>query len=306
MVKKFGWVSRCTGIARGAFLVLMLLGMGAWSQGSVSDAGVHDHDAVPLQSLPSVSQLFPSGAAGSLDGRLLTMPCAEENSSGTDCATSAWYRQAPIHCSGGALNVVHDYPVAGNSGTRYNVTVRIWGIVEAKNYGTGVTRETTGRPANTNTGSPPTPFAWANGGHTYPPSDYNTYEIRVYNPGPVSQANEVRVYYLNADTQEGHWTYVLNYQKPIQVVGGGTVRVRTYDRNCRQIKNCGPSGTPANLCGTVANQRIVSLAGADPMPTTAPAPSGGLMRPNLVTTRSANASGQWLLIDVVSVDSIVP
>ena len=44
-------------------------------------------------------------------------------------------------------------------------------------------------------------------GHVYPVSDYDTWELRIDN-----EANqEVAVYYLNADSEEGHWTYVLNF-----------------------------------------------------------------------------------------------
>jgi hypothetical protein len=41
-----------------------------------------------------------------------------------------------------------------------------------------------------------------------------------------------------------------------------------------------------------------------PRPASAAAAAGGLLQPNLIQERSAGASGQWLLIDVVSVNSV--
>ena len=123
-----------------------------------------------------------------------------------------------------------------------------------------------------------------------------------------SQADqEVAAYYLNADTQEGHWSYVINFAKQINVIGGGKIRVRYYDRNCRQIKNCGPAGTIASQCVTIANARIIDVSAASPAPANASAELGGLLQPNLIANSAGSRGpGQWTLIDVVSVDSIVP
>ena len=184
------------------------------------------------------------------------------------------------------------------TGRQYKVTIHFYGIAEPKNYG-GVTREATGttRPNNSQTtGGPslaPTPWAQATSvPHTYNVSDYNTNEIHVYE-GNTERA----AYYLNADTQEGHYTYVINYAKQITVYGGGTVRVRNYDRNCRQIKNCG--SVDSYPCAAKANQRVITIP-ASVMPAV---PAGALMQPNLSSSRSADNAGQWLLIDVESVDS---
>jgi hypothetical protein len=178
--------------------------------------------------------------------------------------------------------------------------MRFYGIVGPKNYSTAVTRAAApGRPGSQNTGASPTPFATAPPGHVVPGSDYESYELRIDD----QDGQEVAAYYLNADTGEGHWTFVLNFEKQINVIGGGNVRVRYYDRNCRQIKNCGPSGAPASRCATQANLCIVDVSGAIPAPAIAAAPQG-LLQPHLIATRDAGNSGQWLLIDVVRVDSM--
>jgi hypothetical protein len=268
--------------------------------------------------LPTIPELFPtSGSVGSFDGRLLLMPCGDNNESGTDCGgggayyTTAGSTATPtrITCSGSALNVNQVFYVGGETGKMYNVTVHFYGIAEPKVYGNGITRDAgTGRPGGTTTttgtGTLPTAWATAPGGHSYPASDYNTNEIRVCRTRACATADETNVYYLNADTSQGHWTYVLNYEKDIVVVGGGSIRVRNYDQNCREIKNCGPSGAPATDCATLANRRIIDVSAANPKPATTAAPMGGLLQPNLISERPAGSSGQWLLIDVVKINSV--
>jgi hypothetical protein len=267
--------------------------------------------------IPTIPELFPtSGSIGSLDGRLVTMPCGDDNVSGTDCGGGGgWYSTAGagsptrIQCSGGNFNLDQTFYVGGETGRMYNVTMHFYGVSEPKNYGTGVTREAgTARPAATPTGAgaTPTPYASAAGGHTYPGSDYNTNELHVcrVRTSPCPSGMELAVHYLNADTSEGHWTYVLNYEKPIVVVGGGHVRVRNFDRNCREIKNCGPAGTAANQCANAANARIVNVSAAMPTPANSAASAGGLLQPNLDPARPTGSSGQWLLIDVVRINSV--
>jgi len=299
---------KCGGAKRSTQWVCLFLAL-VGNAGCSDNGFVEAHEPV-LQSqeaLPSVSELFPvgqvyaGGPSGSLDGRLVSFPCLEENPLGTDCATGgAWYKRVRKSCSGGALNVVHTFPVGGTPGTAYVATFRFYGIVEPKNYGSNVTRDAgVRRPGNQDTGAIPTPFASAPANHIYQVSDYNTYELRVKN----NQGNEVAAYYLNADTREGHWTYVLNFQKQITVIGGGSVVVRNYDKNCREVKNCGLEGTPTSQCAQKATSRIINVSGANPVPPNIWAPYGGLRQPTLVVERSASASGQWLLIDVVSVDA---
>jgi hypothetical protein len=252
--------------------------------------------------LITVAELFPAGASGSLDGRLMTVPCNESNPTGTDCQSAGVYSQGVLYaCSAAPINVVQNFPVAGTPGARYVVALHFYGIVGPKNYGPSVVREASSRPGSQDTGASPTPFATAPAGHAYPGSDYETYEIRVLN----QTGQEEAVYYLNADTSEGHFTYVLNFEKLIDVIGGGTVRLRYYDNNCRIIKNCGPSGTAASQCAATANRRVIDVSAANPAPAAAPANEFGLLQPNLSTARGAEASGQWLLIDVVRVVSMI-
>ena len=245
--------------------------------------------------LPTIAELFPSdGPDGALDGRLVTMPCAA-NSTTDDCTPAgAYYRSKLIACSGNVLDVKHTYPVGGVEGKTYKVTFHFYGVVEPRNYGNDVTREATNRPGTQDTGAMPTPWAVAKAGHMSTPADYDVYELRIDDQND----KEVAVYYLNADTMTGHHTYALNFSKQIDVIGGGRVRARIYDQNCKGIKNCGnPVMFPCE-----GRARTIDVSKADPRPATTPSTEGGLMQPALIPDRNADNAGQWLLIDVVSVD----
>ena len=280
-------VARLDAVAR---LAASLAGPAALAQG----------EPVGCPRSPSCSR--PRGTIGSFDGRLLVMPCGDANASGTDCGGGgAYYSTAGsstatrIACSG-PLNVNQVFYVGGETGKMYDVTVHFYGIAEPKIYGSGITREAgTGRPATTTSttgaGATPTPWATAAGGHTFSVSDYNTNEIRVCKTRACATADETNVYYLNADTGQGHWTFVLNYEKHITVVGGGAIRVRNFDQNCRQIKNCGPDGTPANQCATMSNRRVIDLSAASPRPSTMPAAMGGLLQPQPRHERDRSLGG---------------
>jgi hypothetical protein len=171
------------------------------------------------------------------------------------------------------------------------VKIHFYGILEPRNYGTEVTREAgTTRPENLNTGASPVPWAFteSEGAKSLRTSDYSTFELHVLDQnGAVS-----RQYFINSDTAEGHWTYVIDYERTIPVIGGGKVRVRQHDRNCRIIKNCydGGQGAPSQ-CGERA-RTVSTVSNADPPPT-------GLVQPGL--GNDASQSGQWTYIDVSTV-----
>jgi len=221
----------------------------------------------------------------------MTTPCVPQATD--DCTGAGWiYKGVTTGCSGGSLTAQQDFMVGGTPGTTYQVTMHFYGVMEPKNYGNQVTREAGAtRPANNNTGATPVPWAFTTsaGAKTITASDYNTYEIHVLD----NNMQVSRQYFLNSDTQEGHWTYVIDYTKTIPVIGGGRVRMRTYDRNCRMIKNCydGAQGT-ASQCAMRARS-ITSVNSA------MPAPGAALQQPGL--GQGAGDSGQWFYLDVVSV-----
>src|SRR5262245_25446710 len=112
-VKNVDWLRT---LARRAFSALALVGTAGCSDGGSIEVGESPTEPVAESSEAlTVQELFPtSGPNGSLDGRLLTIPCGDDNPAGTDCASGgAWYQAVRTACSGGRLNVVHTYPVAG-------------------------------------------------------------------------------------------------------------------------------------------------------------------------------------------------
>jgi hypothetical protein len=256
--------------------------------------------------LPTIEELFPPGDKGTLDGRVIVTACGEANPQGTDCASDGGYiisggKGTRTACTGGKLDLQATYPIGGIAGAKYTVTMHFYGIMEPNDYGQSADRDAApGRPGNQNDGADPIPWAEAPPKHTYTFDDYNSYEIHIDD----QNNQEVAVYYLNADTSQGHWTYVIDYEKKFPVIGGGRLRTRVYDTNCRQIKNCGPNGTPASNCAAQANARRLTLTGVDPMPAAVEASQGGLLQPNLIGSRDASSAGQWWLVDIKSVDSV--
>jgi len=238
---------------------------------------------VMLPSCPTVTELV-----GNLDGRLITMPCGD-NPNSDDCSGSGWdYNGQHTGCMNGRLDADQTFQINGTVGETYQVTMHFYGVMEPKNYGTsGVTREAGNtRPQNLDDGATPVPWATGTPGQQYRASDYNTYEVHVLD----DQDDEVAVYFINSDTQEGHWTYAIDYEKTIAVPGGGAIRLRTFDQNCRQIKNCGTGSSGGAQCASLA--RTIDTSGAMPAPS-------GLMQPGL--GEAAQHSGQWFLLDVTNV-----
>ena len=222
---------------------------------------------------------------GGFDGLLYEMPC--KGASSTDDCEGAGYR-----FNGGALNAcasfksdaVLEHDVGGIAGQKYNVTLHFYGIVEPKSYGATVAREAgLQRPSQTSNPALPAPWAIAPGGNVYTASDYSSYEVRVSD----QNGSEVAAYYVNSDTSQGHYTFAIDYERIIPVIGGGKLRFRALDNNCRIIKNC-VGGAPC-----AGKARTVSIAAASPQP-------AALSQPGL--GKAADQAGQWLLIDVVKVE----
>jgi hypothetical protein len=190
--------------------------------------------------------------------------------------------------------MVIDHPIGGTPGTRYRVTMHFYGILEPKNLGISFTREAGNIPSNREGG---TPLPWATGpaGATLLPSDYSAAEIHVHD----DSGQEVAQYVVNSDNTEGHWTFLIDYEKTIEVVGGGFVRLRRLDRNCRLIKNCGTDfSVPCDV-----KARTIDLSAANPPPPPpGPLESGGFNQPGL--NLDANNGGQWWMIDVTAAERL--
>lgn len=234
-----------------------------------------------------IRELTPEGIVG-LDGRLITVPCCGQPTT-DDCDSCGPYVDGVANpCLGGQSDLSVDHPVGGTQGAVYAVTLHFYGIMEPKNYGDEVERDAA-PDAPDRDGADPTPWAVGSPGMSVPGSNFNTYEIHVLD----QNREEVGVYFLNADTDEGHFTYVIDYERTIEVVGGGVVRLRSFDANCRIMKNCGSSG--GYPCAQRA--RVLDVSGADPAPSEEELDQPGLLKGD-------DHGGQWWLIDVLGVEAL--
>ena len=227
---------------------------------------------------------------GALDGRLIHIAANDAPLTDDGFTYGYFYDDTHVTCSGGRLDMHVDHPIAGVPGSTYLVTLHFYGVLEAKNYGPDVERESgSTRPNNLDEGADPAPWAVGQPGVSIPVSGYNTYEVRVFDEA----MQEVGVYFVNSDTEEGHYTYVLDYERTIPVVGGGVVRLASFDSNCRMMKNCGnPSEAP---CGPKA--RTVDVSAADPPP------PPDFDQPYF--GYSPDWPGQWWFIDVTAVEPAI-
>jgi hypothetical protein len=226
---------------------------------------------------------------GKLDGMLVMTPCKDSQTD--DCDGDGWiYENVTNPCVGGNLDTdsvpgkLEFAVTGGEAGKRYIAKMHFYGVMEPKDYGPNDVREAgTTRPNVNATPSTPPPFATMPPGMSYRTSDYNTYEVHTYDDKGV----HLQQHFINSDhNMEGHYTFGISYPHDIEVVGGGKVKVRIFDDNCRMIKNCGNGGS-VNECTTKA--RSIDVSGASPQPM-------GLQQPGL--GNSAEQSGQWFFIDV--------
>jgi hypothetical protein len=270
-----GFVGGTTGSDMGSTTGMPMTGAGGGA--STTGGETVSTTGEPALTLPDL--------VGDLDGRLVMTPCGDTPNT-DDCGSAGWItntEQGTNSCEGGQLTVELEHPIGGTMDAVYNLTLHFYAITETKNYGAGGLQREAGNGRPSLDGGTPTGWATAPGDHSYPGSNYNTYEIRVSN----AAGDEQEVYYLNADTQEGHFTMIVDYEKTIPVYGGGSVLLKIYDANCRQIKNCGSTaGYPCD-----GKARSLDLAAADPQPM-------GLDQPGL--GQGANHSGQWIYIDAIS------
>lgn len=237
--------------------------------------------------IPTLDELV-----GELDGFLIQFPCTD-NPITDDCSAAGYITQGALTpCSQARIDAAFEFDIGGTLGQVYAVNLHFYGITSPKNYGNHDKRECerqnggqTCPPQNNDDGGTNL-FYVGDPGQPYAASTYETREIHVYDQNGV----EIGTYFLNSDYAEGHYTYVLNYERTIPVVGGGRVRFRVVDLNCRHIKNCGSA--PGYPCANKA--RTVDISAASPQPLIGQPPAG-LDQPGLGET--ADHAGQWVLID---------
>lgn len=222
---------------------------------------------------------------GKFDGMLFVAPCSDGGTA-YDCTNGAAVpapQNSPSCASGSPKTTTMEFPIGGEMGKTYNVTMKVYGVVETKIYQNGMRRAGTVMEAS-NTGGD----FWYVGG-TAPNTQYSTYELHV-TPQVAGEAND---YFLNSrPNTENHSSWALNYSATIAVPGGGMIDFRVYDSDCRQMKNCGPDGG-GNTCRA---PRSLDLSGTEPKP------PATFMQP-FVGGAPQNATGQWVYIDVTKVEA---
>jgi hypothetical protein len=232
---------------------------------------------------------------GEWDGALIEFACGNTGS-GYDCAqpSGAKCTVASGSTPPGALTPSNGVPtswtIGGTTGTIYDVTFRLRGIVEVTSY-IGGTRDA----GDTSILQSQDLFqqggtAQTSGGPSF---DYNTYELDV-TPAVDGAPN---VYYLNSVTTNenphannsptSHLSFAIDYTKTIQVAGGGKVSLKVTDSNCTEVQNCGP--TSGNTC---AAPRTVALTGSMPAAPT------NFVQP---FQQPSGRYGQWLFFDITAV-----
>jgi hypothetical protein len=210
----------------------------------------------------------------------MLFPCQDKRT-GYDCTN--------VNCTNGTKTTTQVWPIGGQTGTIYNVTFNVRGVVEAYAY-VGGTRTSGTASISTNQNLFCTGGAQETAGNG---NDYNTYQLDVA-PGATGAAKDT--YYLNSvissenphtSLTTQHLTFPINYSATIKVPGGSTVTFTSYDSNCALVQNCA-----SQVQGTCTNPRTVDLAGTSPPPPTS------FMQPYQAPVGSY---GQWVYFDITTV-----
>lgn len=157
--------------------------------------------------------------AQALDGLRVDDPCAgtPDTSSGAVCNH--------VVLTNGGFKSAKNVTIAGATGTTYDVTLRIRGIVEPTQIDGG-TRPDTSTFKYQNMTWRKVPFTI---GGTVSHADYSQWRISVENPK--------QEYYLNDYQTVGHYIFALDYQVTIQIAANSKVTLDGTDSNEREIVN---------------------------------------------------------------------
>ena len=149
--------------------------------------------------------------ASSLAGLRIDVPCADKFNGDTECH---WDR-ALLQTADPAWKMKHELSrtFSGKPGVVYDVTLRVRGVVEPKNFTGGEVE-----------------YEHFQRGGTPVKNDYNFYNITVSDPAATYTVNR------NAE-KVGHYTFPIDYRVTVRIRGGATVIVGAYDSNDVAIAN---------------------------------------------------------------------
>ena len=168
--------------------------------------------SLALASLLTACASHPANdAASSLAGLRIDVPCADKFNGATECH---WDR-ALLQSADPAWKMKHELSrtFGGKPGVVYQVTLRVRGVVEPKNFTGGDVK-----------------FDHFQSGGAPVKNDYNFYNIVVSDPAATYTVNR------NVD-KVGHYTFPIDYRVTIPIRGGATVTVGAYDSNDVAIAN---------------------------------------------------------------------
>jgi hypothetical protein len=152
-----------------------------------------------------------SKPAASLAGLRLEVPCADHFNNGTECHWDRALLQSADARWKLKREIVRTF--GGKPGVLYEVTLRVRGVVEPKNFSGGEVKsehfQTGGEPLK---------------------NDYNFYSLVVSDPAATYTVNR------SAD-KVGHYTFVIDYAVTIPIRGGATLTMGAYDSNDVAIAN---------------------------------------------------------------------
>lgn len=171
-------------------------------------------------------------------------------------------------CPPNGRDIDTSFKVGGDSGKKYTVTLEVRGVVGTRCYQGGTPASTASLKTDDYNNW------WYAGGTPYNATGWwNTYELQV-----TPATGDKDVYYFNHSSNspssggdcEKEASYLVGYTASFKVMGGGSLRFRIHDNNCKAMQNCGKVEDKSAPC----DPRKVDLSKMTVQPpTTVPAAS---------------------------------
>jgi len=188
--------------------------------------------------------------ATALDGVRVDDACSETK---VDTSVGAVCQHVTLTTSGGS-KYAKTVSIGGTTGTTYDVTLRIRGVVEPTRI-TGGTRSDTSTFRYRDLDWRKVAYTVGGAVSDSTDADYTQWHIGVESP----KAD----YYLNDYQKTGHYIFLLDYQVTIPMAANTKVTVDGIDRNERQIVNYekyAPDGIPGSMnFGQFIQTNVVSV-----------------------------------------------
>jgi len=147
-------------------------------------------------------------------------------------------------CPSNGQNRDVTFKVGGEASKKYSVTIEVRGVAGTRCY-KGGTRASSAAPKEDDYNN----WWYIGGSYANPTGWWNTYELQV-----TPATGDADVYYFNASDVEGgnycerEASYLVGYSATFKVVGGGSLRFRIHDQNCKALQNCGKDIDPNSAC----------------------------------------------------------